>query len=588
MKTLPNGRLLEHFGELTTAESTLLKHAASGTPARIADSRPETGTKENKVRAHFLRFLILGGDAENPVHERGINLRGAYIVGVLDLRGAEINTSVTLEHCLCFQPLYLEDMQLKGSLNLNFSALPGLVASRVSISGSLYLNKIYSHGTIQLIAAKIGGSIYIRGSYLYGLGEPALQMGGIAVGSVVRVEDKSKVIGEFSLVGALIDNQLSCSNCTFIAIKGPAFNADNIIVKGGVYLTKGFHTIGLARISGARIAGQLSFRGAHFQGNGGNTLSAQGMQVDSSLVLTEFPVPLSKAAFSGSHVKSLIDDANTWGDKLLLNGFTYNFINSRIPLTAETRIAWLDRQDTTYSGQDGLKGSDSKFRPQPWRHLQKVFEEMGHSEEARQVGIAFEKRLRKVGLVGQSTARWWPGLRWLDLIPHVLYGALTGYGYRPMRLLAWILGIWLFFTTVYWYAAVEHKVFSPSNPLVFQNEAYASCTPEYGDAWKEQHPKQDLPSTVGNWYTCKALRGEYTGFSPGAYSLDILLSLVDLQQEKDWGPITPTPFPGYWDELKNLEWGHGIRLLIWLETLIGWGISLLLVAIVSGLTRRKE
>ncbi|AZE05881.1 hypothetical protein [Pseudomonas chlororaphis] len=588
MKTLPNGRLLEHFGELTAAERILLEHAASGSLARIADSRPETGTKENKVRARFLRFLILGGDAENPVHERGINLRGAYIVGVLDLRGAEINISVTLEHCLCFQPLYLEDMQLKGSLNLNFSAVPGLVASRASISGSLYLNKVYSHGTIQLIAAKIGGSIYIRDSYLYGLGEPALLMGGISVGSVIRVEDKSKVIGGFSLVGALIDNQLSCSNCKFIAIKGPAFNADNILVKGGVYLTKGFHSVGLVRISGARIAGQLSLRGAHFQENGENCLSAQGMQVGSSLIMTDFPSPLRMAAFNGSHVKSLTDDEKTWGNELSLNGFIYNFINSRIPLTAETRIAWLNSQNPANSGNDGLKGSNSEFRPQPWRHLQKVFEEMGHSEEARKVGIAFEKRLRKVGLVGQGTARWWPGFRWLGLIPHVLYGALTGYGYRPMRLLAWILGIWLFFTTVYWYAAVEQNVFAPSNPLVFQNDAYTTCRKEYGEGWQKRSPDTPIPSGIGNWYTCDALRGEYTGFSPGAYSLDILLSLVDLQQEKDWGPITTTPSPNAWLEFWNWDWGHSVRFLVWLETLIGWGISLLLVAIVSGLTRRKE
>ncbi|MGE7957090.1 hypothetical protein ACQKQA_10930 [Pseudomonas sp. NPDC089530] len=578
--------MLEHFGPLTAAESTLLEHAACGTLARIADSRPETGTERNQIRADFLRFLILGGDAENPVHERGINLRGACIVGALDLRGAEVGISVTLEHCLCFQSLYLEDMQLTGSLNLNYSAVPGLVASRVSVSGSLYLSHLYAHGTIQLVAAKIGGSVYVRGSYLYGLGNTALKLDGAYVGSVVRVEDSSQLIGGLSLIGASIDNQLSCKNCTFLALKGPALNADNIIVKGGVYL--GFHSIGMARISGARIAGQLSFRGAHFQGNGGNTLSAQGMRVDSSLVMTEFPVPLSKAAFSGSHVKSLIDDADTWGNQLWLNGFTYDFINSRTPLNAEARIAWLDNQTAAFSGQDGLKGSASKFRPQPWRHLQKVFEEMGHAEEARKVGIAFEKRLRKVGLVGQGTAQWWPGLRWMGLIPHVLYGALTGYGYRPMRLLAWILGIWLFFTSLYWYAAVEHKVFAPSNPLVFQNEAYTRCTPEYGEAWQRLHPASERPAEIGNWYTCKALRGEYTGFSPGAYSLDILLSLVDLQQEKDWGPITPTPFPSYWDELKNLEWGHGIRLLIWLETLIGWGISLLLVAIVSGLTRRKE
>ncbi|AZD49190.1 hypothetical protein [Pseudomonas chlororaphis] len=268
MKALPNGRLLEHFGELTAAESILLEHAASGTPARITPRRPESGTRKNKVRAEFLRFLILGGDAENPVHERGINLRGAYIVGALDLREAQINISVTLEHCMCFQPVHLEDMQLTGSLSLNYNAIPGLSASRASISGSLYLNRIYSHGTINLIAAKVGGSIYVRGSYLYGLGEKALQMDGASVGGVIRVEDKSRVIGGFSLIGASIDGQLSCSDCTFQAIKGPAFSADHIIVRGAVYLTKGFHSIGLVRISGARIAGQLSLSGARFQAQG--------------------------------------------------------------------------------------------------------------------------------------------------------------------------------------------------------------------------------------------------------------------------------------------------------------------------------
>lgn len=180
------------------------------------------------------------------------------------------------------------------------------------------------------------------------------------------------------------------------------------------------------------------------------------------------------------------------------------------------------------------------------------------------------------------------GTRWLGKVPHMLYGALTGYGYRPMRLLAWILGIWLFFTSVYWYAALEQNVFAPSNPLVFQNEAYATCRKEYGEGWQKRSPDTPIPASIGNWYTCDALRGEYTGFSPGAYSLDILLSLVDLQQEKDWGPITATPSANAWVEFWNWDWGHGIRFLVWLETLIGWGISLLLVAIVSGLTRRKE
>lgn len=33
---------------------------------------------------------------------------------------------------------------------------------------------------------------------------------------------------------------------------------------------------------------------------------------------------------------------------------------------------------------------------------------------------------------------------------------------------------------------------------------------------------------------------------------------------------------------------HGVRLLIWVQTLFGWAIGLLVVAIVSGLARKTE
>ena len=61
------------------------------------------------------------------------------------------------------------------------------------------------------------------------------------------------------------------------------------------------------------------------------------------------------------------------------------------------------------------------------------------------------------------------------------------------------------------------------------------------------------------------LPAEYTTFSPLAYSLDILLPLVDLGQKKPW-----------------------VRLLNWFEILYGWIASLLFVAIVSGISRRSE
>jgi hypothetical protein len=92
----------------------------------------------------------------------------------------------------------------------------------------------------------------------------------------------------------------------------------------------------------------------------------------------------------------------------------------------------------------------------------------------------------------------------------------------------------------------------------------------------------------GNWYLCPRLREEYTGFSPLAYSLDVLLPLVDLQQQKDWGPLIPTPKANPWDEFREDGIKHLTRLVIWFQTLFGWVASLLLVAIVSGLTKRRE
>ena len=92
-----------------------------------------------------------------------------------------------------------------------------------------------------------------------------------------------------------------------------------------------------------------------------------------------------------------------------------------------------------------------------------------------------------------------------------------------------------------------------------------------------------------NWYLCEKLPEEYTGFSPLTYSLDVILPLVDLQQETDWAPLIPTPKNIWYEELLAFDHlKHFTRLVVWFEILFGWVASLLLVAVVSGLTKRRE
>ena len=78
------------------------------------------------------------------------------------------------------------------------------------------------------------------------------------------------------------------------------------------------------------------------------------------------------------------------------------------------------------------------------------------------------------------------------------------------------IGASQFCALVYWWLALPpYNALGPTAPLVFQNAAYAACTEE----------------NKGNWMLCKSLPAEYTTFSPLAYSLDILLPLVDLGQK---------------------------------------------------------
>src|SRR3546814_2225401 len=56
-------------------------------------------TKTNRVRAAFVRFLALGGDEQAPVHENGVELQGAWLVGSLNLATTKTPYALYLNYC---------------------------------------------------------------------------------------------------------------------------------------------------------------------------------------------------------------------------------------------------------------------------------------------------------------------------------------------------------------------------------------------------------------------------------------------------------------------------------------------------------
>jgi hypothetical protein len=403
-----------------------------------------------------------------------------------------------------------------------------------------------------------------------------------------------KATGTVRLVGAQIGSNLSCSGGQFEPAQGEALIADRAVVKGSVFLEEGFKATGEVRLLGAQIGSNLACRGGQFEPTQGNALSADGAIVKGGFFFRNLAKPVKVVSLASVVVGRLIDDENAWGSGLVLDGFTYAHLAGGAPCSARARLAWLEKQIPAHRGAQD-QGAD--FRPQPWRQLQTVLRDMGHIEDARQVAIAFENRLRQIGRIGVTPTGWNPvraGIfRTTANGAHWAFWALAGYGYRPMRLLMWFVVVWLSCAAFYSALALPPQgVFAPSDPLVFQHADYAACVPSSDAAQTElAKTKNAAPPTVkgaGNWYLCEKLREEYSTFSPLAYSLDVLLPLVDLGQEKAWGPLIPTPREAWYAELFAVSWKHVARWLIWFETLFGWVGSLLFVAIVSGLAKRRD
>ena len=595
---MSHGRTLADFGLLRSAERQLLEAWQKGETCVLGTSRPDAETKDNRIRAEFLRFLSLGGEAGNPVHEKGIRLQGAWITEQLDLNACRVpvNWGVTNSH---FQmAILMQDAEFCVSMSLTGSHILGLTADGAVIKGGVFLRHDFSaqgairllgaqiggdldctgaklevekgyalsadgavikgdvflgdgfsaQGAIRLLGAQIGGDLNCTGAKLEGKEGYALAADGAVIKGSMFLSDGFSAQGEIRLLGAQIGGNLDCTGATLEVEKGYALSADGAVIKGSVFLRNGFSAQGTIRLPGAQIGGNLECTGAKLEGKEGDALSAEGMVVSGSFFFCGLKSPVRSVCLDSAKVGRLLDDADSWGSDLVLDGFVYDHLAGGAPTDAQTRLAWLNKQSTEFLNES--------FRPQPWKQLQTVLEKMGHQQDADLVGIAFEDHLHQIG-------RYWGVAK----VFHAGYKCLIGYGYRRLRLLYWMLGVWLLCAALYGLAAYQ-GIMAPSHPLVFQNKDYAE-------------------KCKNNWYLCKELPDAYTGFQPLMYSLDVLLPLVDLQQERDWAARIPTPQATFYQEFGHWTWAHGVRIMMWLEILFGWLASLILVAVLTGLRRRR-
>jgi hypothetical protein len=543
------GEQLADFPDLSGAERTLIKACRTGGECKRGDGKlPKSRTTANAIRPGLIRFLALGGDGKTPVHPHGVQLSGAWIAGDIDL-----------EDCTCSRPLWLFDCRIAGEvvargahlpvLSLEGSRIDGLKGDRLRVEGDVFLrNGFTASGTVRLLGAQIGGNLDCSGgTFTPGEGD-ALSCDGAVIKGDVVLRNGFEASGTVRLLGAQIGGDLDCTGGTFTPGEGRALSCDRAAIKGSVFLGGGFTASGEVRLLGAQIGGDLTCSGGTFTPGEDRALSCDGGRISGSLFFRGMTAVGGAVDLVDCEVGALVDDAASWDKvpRLRLNGFRYGRIANG-PTDAAARIAWLKRPQ--------LEGYEHVFWPQPWEQLVKVLREMGHEEDARQVAIEKQEEMRRRGRI-RPVARPF----------HWVFGKLAGYGYRPLRTVYWMIAVWTCCALFYIGAGVTGAM-GPSDAITVEAHA-ATCG-------------KPTVAAYSTWLTCPELPKEYTTFSPWLYSLDVILPLVDLQQEKSWSPLVIE------DDAKTWIWrGVITRWVMWFEILFGWGASLLLAAVLGNLPKR--
>lgn len=253
-----------------------------------------------RIRAQFLRFLVLGGDESAPVHEAGVELCRAFVDGELDLRGAKCVGRLALVRCCIHGELKIEDASL-GILDLEGSRVYGISANRAKIAGSVFLNKGFvCQGMVSFFGATIGGSLQCTEARIRRMKAPnALVFSAATIGGDVSLGKEFRANGCIWFNGANIRGKLACSGASITAPNGTALDCKSATIGGDVLVNGSFAANGCVRFSASTIGGELDCTSATFTNPAGTALDCDGTTITGGvrldLATTVGPVNLLNA-----------------------------------------------------------------------------------------------------------------------------------------------------------------------------------------------------------------------------------------------------------------------------------------------------
>lgn len=515
------------FKPLSPAEEKLVSEASRPNRVSLGDGTlPTDQTPDNTIRAELLRHVLLSGDGVH-LDEKGLRLRGACIVGQLDLQGCSLDRDITLSHCRLEQPVTVVNARLRG-LHISGVEMAGLTADNAWFSGSLYIRAgTVVAGEISLAGARIAGDLQLCDAEVRTSAQDAVFAASLRVEGSVYLGNYPLSNGVSTLVasGTLFFSSARVEHDFFVT--NTAISLSGEVVGDAVFDATEEH--------GRDIA--LSLARAHV----GGILYFQDNQITGGIV-----------NLAGADVARLKDEPVGPGANypIRLDGFRYSDFSRHADTSVAARLNWLERRP-----------AGTPFTAQPYEQLATVFTALGHRTDARTVLMHKERLLRSENRRMLAEGR--NGIRWaLSAATDPVLRLTIGYGYRPARavMLAVVLVLALgFFFDKAWRVGDM----TPNAAPILVSAPWIAAT--------ESHPE----NPGGFWSEPGQAGQDWETFNAFAYAADLVIPIVSLGQEDAWAPST-----------SRSPWGRAGWWLRWFAKALGWIVTALGAAAITGVIRK--
>lgn len=246
-----------------------------------------TWGEERTVRAHIIVALCARLVPSWTIHAKGVRIKGAKITGQLDFQNLTLLSALRLENCWIESEILLHDAQTK-TIALSGSRVCGIIANRISTTGSLYFDKGFiCSGGIQLIDAQVTGSMYADTATFENPHELAFDGARLKLGGSLFLRDGFRSRGEIKLVDAEIGGSLVFdSGARLVNPSGRTLNAARLVTKGSIFLQNDFNSVGEILLMNAQVGGNFICQKATLENIYRIALKADGISVKGATQLS--------------------------------------------------------------------------------------------------------------------------------------------------------------------------------------------------------------------------------------------------------------------------------------------------------------